>query len=162
MSADVNNQRRRTEAEIEADEAEMIEDDDEELDGPSGAVTAKKGRATEGRRNRVEEEASGNLFTNLRDYFVGVQSELGKVAWPQRQDALRLTGIILVVILLASLILGGLSLGFNLLFGQGIRTPILFVFFFVISGVLFVFLRNRLFQPVVDETGGRGFTSSRF
>ncbi|MCU0499319.1 MAG: preprotein translocase subunit SecE [Anaerolineae bacterium] len=162
MSADVNNQRRRTEAEIEADEAEMIEDDDEELDAPTGAVTAKKGRATEGRRNRVEEETSGNLFTRIRDYFLGVQSEVGKVAWPQRQEALRLTGIILVVIVLASLILGGLSLGFNLLFGVGIRTPLIFVLFFIISGALFVFLRNRLFQPVVDETAGRGLTSSRF
>ena len=42
-------------------------------------------------------------------YFRETSAELKKVTWPTRQDALQLTGIVLVVVLISSAVLGSLD-----------------------------------------------------
>ncbi len=64
-------------------------------------MTVGKGRATPSRRRQDEaEEDSGNVATRtvggLREYFEGVRSELGKVILATREEARRLTIIVLV------------------------------------------------------------------
>jgi len=49
-------------------------------------------------------------------FFVEVGAELRKAHWPTRQEALRLTGVVLAIIIVVGLILGGLDLAFTRLF----------------------------------------------
>ncbi len=54
---------------------------------------------------------------NLLNYFKEVKVELGKVTWPTRQQATKLTIIILLVSLATGLYVGGLDLLFTNLLG---------------------------------------------
>jgi preprotein translocase subunit SecE len=49
-------------------------------------------------------------------FFVEVVAELRKAHWPTRQEALRLTGLVLAIIIAVGLILGVLDLAFTRLF----------------------------------------------
>src|SRR5690606_1542281 len=104
-----------------------------------------KGRATPGRRASDEDE--GNIVTRgaggIREYFEGVVAELGKVTWPTREEARRLSAIVLIATLLASLVLGLVALGYSELFSLGLNQPIIFLGFFVIVVVIgFVMYRR--------------------
>jgi preprotein translocase SecE subunit len=57
-----------------------------------------------------EKESSGNLLENIRSYFSDVRTELNKVSWPSREDVARLTRIVLATIIVASIVLGTLSI----------------------------------------------------
>ncbi|HLV37065.1 MAG TPA: preprotein translocase subunit SecE [Spirillospora sp.] len=107
---------------------------DEEADG-GHSVAVRKGRATPGRRATSEAEGGGNFITrsvrSVREYFEGVQSELGKVTWPTREETIRLSSIVLVTTLISSIILGLIALGYSELFRIGLDQPMLFLGFFV-------------------------------
>ena len=49
-------------------------------------------------------------------FFVEVIAELRKAHWPTRQEALRLSGLVLAIIIAVGLLLGVLDLGFTRLF----------------------------------------------
>ena len=49
-------------------------------------------------------------------FFVGVEAELRKAHWPTRQEALRLSILVLVVCAVVGAILGALDLAFTELF----------------------------------------------
>lgn len=144
MSAEVNeNQGRRRKTDEPVVDAEGFETDDEENKG----LSASKGRPTAGRRNKQTEEDSGNpvsnFFGGIVEYFQGVQSELDKVSWPNRDDVIRLTRIVLSVTVLASIVLGLIAYGFTMLFAEGLRNPLVFVIFFAVVGVLAFIITRR-------------------
>jgi preprotein translocase subunit SecE len=62
-----------------------------------------------------------NIFqrfgNNVRRFFSDTYSELKRVSWPSRQEAIRLTEIVIVVIFLMALILGGLDWVYAKFFG---------------------------------------------
>ncbi|MFN8375607.1 MAG: preprotein translocase subunit SecE [Anaerolineae bacterium] len=143
-----SSRRRRRTAEVEeqvknqvaAEVEDDIEDDEdaEDADESSGkGITAKKGRPTPGRRNRVEEEEEGNAVTRtvggLRGYFEDTAEELRKVTWPTREEVRRLTLVVLAVTIAASLVLGAISLLFTELIRAGIAQPIILVAVFVVA-----------------------------
>jgi preprotein translocase subunit SecE len=53
----------------------------------------------------------------VQRFFQETLGELRKVSWPSRQEAIRLTEIVLVVIFLMALILGGLDWLYAKFFG---------------------------------------------
>ena len=118
---------------------------------PQGrGVTARKGRATPGRRSQPVVRESGNRLTRpifaLRNYFEGVSDEISKVSWPSRLEARRLSVIVLVSTLIAALVLGLITLGYSELFAIGLGQPLIFLGFFVIVvglGAYFYIRSNR-------------------
>ena len=52
-----------------------------------------------------------------RDFFSESLFELRKVVWPTRQEAMRITGVVLLVVLIISLILAG----FDFLISQAVK-----------------------------------------
>jgi preprotein translocase subunit SecE len=96
-------------------------------------ITAGKGRPTPSRRQmeEQEEEVQGNFIqrtvANLREYFVGVRSELQKVTWPTREDTRRLSIIVVIVLIIASIVLGLISYAFTRIFEVGLTTPIVLI-----------------------------------
>jgi preprotein translocase subunit SecE len=114
------------------------EEDDEVVEGRG--ITAPKGRATPGRRAADEDDDEGNVVVRsvggLREYIEGVQSEINKVTWPTREETRRLSIIVLATTLIASLILGLITLAYSELFRIGVNQPIIFLAFFV--GVLII------------------------
>ncbi len=110
-------------------------------------VTARKGRATPGRRNQPVVQESGNRltrpFTVLAIYFEGVRDEVKKVSWPTRLEARRLSIIVLVSTLLAAIVLGLITLGYSELFAIGLGQPLVFLGFFVVVVGLGTFLYIR-------------------
>lgn len=147
---------RRRRAEAKLNEAEETVDEIEEFEDEDGgeagarALTAAKGRATPSRRQQEEEVEEGNFLTRLvtgtREYFEGVRSELRKVAWPTREDARRLTIIVLSTLVVCSIVLGGISLLFTELFRIGLSNPLVLIGFMVIAvggGLIFNRINKR-------------------
>jgi preprotein translocase subunit SecE len=131
-----------------------LEDEGTDDESSSRAITPKKGRATPSRRRQddEEEEVQGNFITRpfyvLREYFEGVRSEMAKVVWPTREDARRLTGIVITTIILSSIVLGVLSLIFSQIFSIGLRAPVIFAFVFAIAiGAFVLYLRQSNRRP---------------
>ena len=117
---------------------------------PERGVTARKGRATPGRRNQPVVQESGNRLTRplfvLREYFEGVRDEINKVSWPTRVEARRLSIIVLVSTLIAAIVLGLITLGYSELFAIGLNQPLIFLGFFVVVvglGAFFYIRSNR-------------------
>jgi preprotein translocase subunit SecE len=133
---------------------EEIEDEAGEDESSSRSLTPKKGRATPSRRRQddEEEEVQGNFITRpfyvLREYFEGVRSEMAKVVWPTREEARRLTGIVITTLILSSIVLGFLSLLFSQIFSIGLRAPVVFAFVFAIAiGGFVLYLRQSNRRP---------------
>lgn len=57
------------------------------------------------------------FWHNIQKFFLETGSELKRVSWPTRQEAIRLTEIVLVVILIMSALLGGLDWVYAKFFG---------------------------------------------
>lgn len=131
------------------EETEEIEEQE-----PEQALSEGKGRATPGRRQQVEEEVQGNFITrplrNFVSYLGEVRGELEKVTWPTREETVRLTRIVLVSMVAASIILGLMSLLFTELFRLGLDTPALLVGLIVIAFAVAIFWLRRSNQ----STGG--------
>lgn len=146
----------RRQAEAEAEEAvnEVEEyDDDEgdesEDDGSPRGLTEKKGYATPSRRQKEEEEDApqGNALTRpflgIGNYIEGVRAELEKVTWPTRGEALRLTRLVLIATIIASIILGLVGFIYNQIFLLGSTTPLIFgVLLVVVIGGFAYYLRQ--------------------
>ncbi|MBL8119505.1 MAG: preprotein translocase subunit SecE [Anaerolineae bacterium] len=140
---------------LEGEYEDILDDETEDSgeDSEGRGLSERKGRATPGRRaQEVEEEKSegGFLsfirspFSTLGDYFEGVRSELGKVLWPTREEARRLATIVLIVCIIASIVLGAISLLFNALIVAGLESPTL-IFGGIFLAVIVIFgfyLRN--------------------
>ncbi|MBI1259197.1 MAG: preprotein translocase subunit SecE [Chloroflexi bacterium] len=113
-------------------------------------VTTGKGRATPGRRQQDEEEDTGNVATRtvggVREYLEGVRSELSKVIWPTREEAQRLTIIVIVTLIASAAVLGAISLFFTELFRIGLGSPIILIAVMVIAvagGLIFMRVNSR-------------------
>lgn len=122
-------------------ESTVIEETAEE----KALVTAAKGRATPGRRAQDEHDpAQRGFFGRMIDYVAGVRSELDKVSWPTREQAVLLFRVVLVVTIAAAIVLGIVSFIFNELFAVGLANPIIFVITGAIVGVAtFMIMRRR-------------------
>lgn len=57
------------------------------------------------------------LWSNIQRFFQETVGELRKVSWPTRQEAIRLTEIVLIVIFVMAVILGGLDWVYAKFFG---------------------------------------------
>lgn len=112
-------------------------------------ITEGKGRPTPSRRKgevTAEPEKSGNFavrwYNGTKDYVLGVRSEIGKVTWPTRDEARRLTYIVTLVLIASAFFLGGLSILFTEIFNLGVTSPWVFMVVFVAFLVLlFVYAR---------------------
>ncbi len=97
-----------------------------------------KDRPTPSRR---EEASKGNFLTRafrkIVDYFSSTRAELQKVAWPTREDVLRLGGIVLAVTAVFSVALGLLDFFYGEMFRRGFNDPIIFIVFAVVLAAVF-------------------------
>ena len=57
-------------------------------------------------------------------FFISIINELKKVTWPTREDATRLTAIVLAVCVIAGLFLGAFDLAFTELFTKILIPPV--------------------------------------
>lgn len=139
MASETPRQGRRRAAVKPGGEAEI-----KEVAAETSALTTGKGRATPGRRQQqTEEEAPKGIVGRTREYLAGVRSELNKVAWPTREQVISLFRNVLIVTVIAALVLGAVSFGFNELFAIGLNNPIVFVVFgAIVAGLTFFFMRR--------------------
>jgi preprotein translocase subunit SecE len=66
---------------------------------------------------RQQMNAFQRIWDNIREFGRETIGELRKVTWPTRQEATRLTQIVVVVIVIMAIVLGGLDYVFTQLFG---------------------------------------------
>ena len=66
---------------------------------------------------RQDKNIFQRLGHNIQRFFQETVGELRKVSWPTRQEAIRLTEIVIVVIFIMAAILGGLDWVYAKLFG---------------------------------------------
>jgi preprotein translocase subunit SecE len=57
--------------------------------------------------------AGGSVFSRIRRYIAEVVAELRKVTWPTREEAKRLTKMVLIIAGAIGLILGAFDYGFT-------------------------------------------------
>ncbi len=107
---------------------------EEEEESVEPGMTAPKGRATPGRRTTEPDEGNAvtRTFGPVREYFDGVVEEVEKVTWPTREEAIRLSAIVLVTTVLSSIALGIIAFAYSLLFQFGLNQPMIFLAFLVL------------------------------
>ncbi|MFZ0534275.1 MAG: preprotein translocase subunit SecE [Anaerolineales bacterium] len=66
---------------------------------------------------RQEMNIFQRIWFKIRRFFQETIGELRKVSWPTRQEAIRLTQIVIAVILIMAAILGGLDWVYAKIFG---------------------------------------------
>ena len=66
--------------------------------------------------NNVKQKKQGS-GKSIRSFFVETRAELKKVAWPTKEQLIHNTGVILVFIICAMIVLSLLDFGFGKLFG---------------------------------------------
>ncbi len=57
--------------------------------------------------------AGGSIFSRIRRYIAEVVAELRKVTWPTREEAKRLTKMVLIIAGAVGLLLGAFDYGFT-------------------------------------------------
>jgi preprotein translocase subunit SecE len=102
-------------------------------------VVAGKAKATPSRRDEDDDEKPKGIagfFAGIRAYFEGVQSELKKVIWPTREETIRLTRVVLVMLVLSAIALGLIVLLFTELFRIGLNNPIILIIVMAVAGII--------------------------
>lgn len=58
---------------------------------------------------KKEKNEEGNFLTAIRTYIKEVRSEMNKVSWPDREEVVQMTRLVLLVTILSSIFLGAVS-----------------------------------------------------
>ena len=53
------------------------------------------------------------MFTSINKFFSEVREELGKVTWPNRDDTVGTTIVVIVLVIIVSLFLGVIDIGLS-------------------------------------------------
>jgi preprotein translocase subunit SecE len=116
-------------------EDDVDEDDDDDLDeetaSKNGRTKDSKDKDTkskdlktkDGKKTKVKEGGSNNIFARLINFIREVVAELRKVIWPTRKELTTYTLVVVVFVIIMLTIVGGLDFGFAKLvlwtFGNG-------------------------------------------
>ncbi|WP_433210955.1 preprotein translocase subunit SecE [Dactylosporangium sp. CS-047395] len=119
------------------DTADDVDDDTDDDDLDDDESASKNGRAKDktkdakskdlkvkdGRKVKVKEGGSNNIFARLINFIREVVAELRKVIWPTRKELTTYTVVVVVFVIIMLAIVGGLDYGFAKLvlwsFGNG-------------------------------------------
>jgi len=100
--------------------------------------TGGKGYATPSRRDQNEEpEETGILasarspFDRFREFLQDVRGELSKVVWPTREEAFRMTRIVLITLIVSALVMGMISFLMSKFVEFGLNYPVVLLVTFV-------------------------------
>jgi len=100
--------------------------------------TGGKGYATPSRRDQNEEpEETGILasarspFDRFREFLQDVRGELSKVVWPTREEAFRMTRIVLITLIVSALVMGMISFLMSKFVEFGLNYPVVLLATFV-------------------------------
>lgn len=123
----------------------------------NGAVTtAKKDTATRSReeaeldRVKASQGRGENLpiVGRLVSYFRGVVAEIKKVTWPTREEAQRLTTIVITVTVVASIVLGAIDFFYGWWFQQGLENAGIYL---LIGAVVLVVVGGLSWRFILRE-----------
>ncbi|MFB9410884.1 MULTISPECIES: preprotein translocase subunit SecE [Dactylosporangium] len=122
----------------ELDRLDAADDiDEDELDDDDDDTSSRNGRAKDkakdakskdlkekpGKKVKVKEGGSNNIFARLINFIREVVAELRKVIWPTRKELTTYTLVVVVFVIVMLAIVGGLDYGFAKLvlwsFGNG-------------------------------------------
>lgn len=143
MASETPRQGRRRAAKPSTSVAEVAVEQ-AETETETSITAGGKGRATPGRRqHEAEDSAPRGFFGRIVDYLQGVRAELNKVSWPTREQVIELTRNVLIVTVIAAIVLGLITFGFNELFAIGLQQPIVFIVFGAVVAGLTFFVINR-------------------
>jgi preprotein translocase SecE subunit len=102
------------------------------------------------KKNKKEGNILTRPFMGIFKYLDEVRTEMRKVTWPERDEVIRLSSIVLAVTLASALVLGGLSLVLNfVIIEYGILGNNSWIF-----GVLFLAIFAGAFYMM--QRGGEG------
>lgn len=101
--------------------------------------------AEKSRKNDKNQE--GNFLTAIRTYIKEVRTEMNKVTWPDRDEVIQMTRLVLLVTILSSLFLGAVSFLLTLGMEYAINDAawaLVVVFIGIVVGAWYwIFGRNR-------------------
>lgn len=134
------------------------EGDDAVAENGAVVTTAKKETATRTREeaelDRIKaSQARGEslpLVGRLVAYFRGVVAEIKKVTWPTREEAQRLTTIVLLVTVLASVTLGAIDFFYGWWFQQGLENAGVYL---LIGAIVLVVVGGLSWRFILREEG---------
>lgn len=70
----------------------------------SGEVTATKGNEKKDPKDHKEQKPKVNFFKKVARFFKELKSEFKKIVWPTRKQVLKNTGVVLVFMAIAAVV----------------------------------------------------------
>lgn len=61
------------------------------------------------------------MFTKITDYLAQVRAELRKVKWPNREETIRMTAVVIIVSVILGIYIGTLDYGLTKLIERFVR-----------------------------------------
>jgi preprotein translocase subunit SecE len=93
---------------VDADEKKVVKKDEKKEIKPAPKAPTTRRAASQDKPNFFQ-----RTYLSLRKWFTETIGELRKVHWPTREEAFFLTRIVIVVVVIMSIILGGLDFIFS-------------------------------------------------
>jgi preprotein translocase subunit SecE len=100
--------------------------------------TGGKGYATPSRRDQDEEPEDKGIIASARspfdrfaEFIQDVRGELSKVVWPTREEAFRMTRIVLITLIVSAVVMGIISFLMSKFVEFGLNYPIVLLLAFV-------------------------------
>jgi len=66
---------------------------------------------------KKQEEKKTSFSEGLKNYFKGVKSEWGKISWPQKQQIMVETGIVIIVVIIFTILVYCMDIIFKWVLG---------------------------------------------
>lgn len=84
-----------------------------EVENKTEAEVVEKDTKAKDKKKKASKDRKPGFGTKLKNFFKNNKSELGKISWYGRKQTLKSTGIVIVVLLAVSVLIGLVDLGLS-------------------------------------------------
>ena len=133
-SLSISERRARRRAKRHAEDSASTDEGDSDIEVESSVTTGKDAptrRQRDALRQREKEQLAFDqripVIGRLTTYLRGVAAEIQKVTWPTREEAQRLTSIVVVVTIAFAIVLGSIDVFYGWWFQQGVESTAIFL-----------------------------------
>ena len=84
-----------------------------EVENKTEAEVVEKDTKAKAKKKKTSKDRKPGLWTKLKNFFKNNKSEMGKISWYSKKQTMKSTGIVIVVLVAVSALIGLVDLGLS-------------------------------------------------